>query len=198
MNWLDTETKGILQKEIEPKLAPPKAAEFGLVLLQKGADYQRLIRAICRTNECSEVEAVTLARSPVPVTVNPGLTQAEAIFGQFELICCDSISAFIRSEVLLGQDKHSYLQSLFQKVLESPEFRLTKAEVREVPATESGQKFLYQFLGIPSLGAERPATRVSVWAPFKKARIMKHWATRIGAHVECETLPDSRDDGDVI
>jgi len=114
MNWLDTETKGILQKEIEPKLAPPKAAEFGLVLLQKGADYQRLIRAICRTNECSEVEAVTLARSPVPVNVNPGLTQAEAIFGQFELICCDSISAFIRSEVLLEQNSTATSSPFFK------------------------------------------------------------------------------------
>jgi hypothetical protein len=51
-----------------------------------------------------------------------------------------------------------------------------------------------QFLGLSVLGAERPAARISVWVTFKKARIMKHWATRVGAQVECDTVEDSRDE----
>lgn len=61
MNWLDTQTKEILQKVVEPKLAPPKTAEFTLVLVRAGTDHVRLVRAICRINECDEPEAVKLA-----------------------------------------------------------------------------------------------------------------------------------------
>ena len=192
MNWLDTETKSILWKEHEPKLAPPKAGEFGLVLLRKGADHERMVHAVCRINECTESEAVKLVRPPAPITINPGLTEGEALFGQFELICCDAISAFIRSEVLLEQDQYGYLHTLFQTVLESPEFRPTEVKILEVPMTESGQKFLNQFVGISSLDAEKSSMNVLV--PFKKARIMKHWAQRVGARVKCDTVGGSKDE----
>ncbi len=196
MNWLDTETKEILQKEHEPKLAPPKAAEFALVLIRKGTDQQRLVRAIRRINECSESEAIELARLPAPATVNPGLTQEEALFGQFELVCCDAIAAFIRSEVPLEQNQEHYLQSLFRKILQSPEFKPTRIEVLEVPTTDSGEKFLDQFLGIRLPRQERRVSRFSVWVPFKKARIMKHWATRVGVQIQCDVSQNSREEED--
>src|SRR5262249_36228 len=116
MNWLDTETRAILQKNHEPKLPPPKAAEFALVLIRKGTDDQRLVRAVQRINECSEAKANKLSRLPTPITINPGLTEAEALFGQFELICCDAIAAFIRSEVIMEQGERAYLHNLFQRV----------------------------------------------------------------------------------
>ncbi len=193
MNWLDTETKSILQKEHDPKLAPSKAVEFGLVLLRKGVDQERLVRAVRRINESTEAEAAELVHSPVPVTINPGLTEGEALFGQFELICCDAISAFVRSEVLFEQHQHKYLQDVFQRVLESPEFRPTRVKVLDVPATESGQKFLDQFVGLATLGRAK-----SVWVPFKKARIMKHWAARVGARVDCAALQESKDREDAF
>jgi len=115
MNWLDTETKAILQKEDESKLAPPKAAEFALLLIRKGIGHQRLVRAICQINECRESEAIELARLPAPVTI----------------------------------------------------------------------------LGIPLPGPKRRVSRFSVWVPFKKARIMKHWATRVGAQVRCDSLENA-------
>jgi hypothetical protein len=197
MNWLDTKTKEILQKEQDPKLAPPKAAEFALVLIRKGTDHQRLVRAICRINECRELEAIKLARLPDPVTINPGLTQEEALFGQFELICCDAIAAFIRSEVL-RQNEKSYLEALFQKVLQSPEFKPARIDVFEVPATESGQRFVDQFLGIPLPGQKRRVARFSVWVPFKKARIMMHWATRVGVQLHCDAVQNSKEERDVL
>jgi hypothetical protein len=46
MNWLDPQTKEILQKVPDEKLAPPKAAEFALVLLRKGPDHQKLIKRL--------------------------------------------------------------------------------------------------------------------------------------------------------
>jgi len=198
MNWLDTETKSILQKEHEWKLAPPRAAGFALVLIRKGTDNQRLVRAISRINECRESEAIELARLPAPVTINPGLKEEEALFGQFELICCDAISAFIRSEVVLEQGERIYLQALFQRVLQSPEFKPTRIDVLEVPATDSGQKFVDQFLGIPLQEQKMGEARFSVWVPFKKARIMKHWATRVGAQVKCDAVKDSNEEPDAL
>lgn len=188
MNWLDTETKAILQQAHDPKLAPPKAAEFSLVLLRKGTDFRRLVRAIRRINNCTETKAIDLVRSSVPVIINADLTEEDALFGQFELVCCDAVSAFIRSEALASQDQTSYLQTIFEKVAESPEFRPTKMEVVDVPATEAGQNFLDQFLGMPLFDDDIKFPRLSVWIPFKKAKVMAHWAARVGAQVRCVAL----------
>ena len=191
MSWLSTETKGILQKDYDPKPAPPKAGEFGLLLLQKVSDHRRLVRALRRINDCTEAEAEELARSPVPFTINSGLTEEEALSGQFELICCDAPSAFVRSEVLSQQDQYGcgYLLALFEKLLESPEFQSTDVRIHHVPPTEAGERFLDQFLGI----SRRDETPSRIIIPLKKARIMKHWAARIGARITCDPDPSSED-----
>jgi hypothetical protein len=195
MNWLDTETKAILQKEHEPTPTLCKAAEFALVLIRNGAIDGRLVRAIRRINECGESEAIELSRQPTPFTINPGLTEAEALFGQFvgqfELICCNAVAAFIRSKVILEQDDYIYLRSLFQKVAQSPEFRPTRIDILEVPATEAGERFVDQFLG----SAVRDESFSGV-VPYKKARIMKHWAARVGAEVRCEVVDNSAEGDD--
>jgi len=185
MNWLDTQTKEILQKVVEPKLAPPKVAEFTLVLVRKGADHARLVRAIRRINECDEPEAVELAARRTPVRVNSGLSEGEALWGQFELICCDAVSIFIRSEALDQMDLAEF-QSLVQKTSQSTEFQPTTVTIAEVPQTESGLSFVDQFLGSfePARDAALPS---AVVVPFKKARIMQHWATRVGARIQCQT-----------
>jgi hypothetical protein len=190
MNWLDTQTKEILQRVPGQKLAPAKVPEFALVMLKKGRDEERLVRAICRINECSESDAREFARKPTPVTINPDLSEEDALFGQFELVCCDAVSVFVRSEVLEQGDKR-YLQSLFEQVLHSSEFAPAKVEVLDVPATESGQKFVDQFLGVLPQSQGFQSTKLSASVPFKKARIMKHWATRVGARVVCESVQNT-------
>jgi hypothetical protein len=182
MNWLDTETKAILHKASEPKRAPSRAAEFALVLVKKGLDRPRLIRAISRINECSEETAAELADRPVPVAINCDLSEEDAVYGQFELISCDSIGVLVRSEVL-GQNEKDYIHALFGKILQSAEFKPVKVKVVEVPDTEPGQKFVDQFLG-PATPGRKPVFPLSVEVPFKKARIMMHWATRVGANVQ--------------
>ena len=186
MNWIDPQTKEILQKEPEPKLAPPKAGEFALVLLRRGPDEQRLVRAIGRINQGSQAEAMVLARWALPTRINSNLTQEEALWGQFELICCDSIALFVRSEVLSARHKGNYLADLFQQVLESPEFQEAKLDIFDVPETDLGHKFVDQFLGSPTLN-RRHFTNLSVWVSNKKARIMKHWAVKVGAQIRLET-----------
>jgi len=184
MNWIDTQTKELLQRAPEDKLAPPKAAEFGLILLRKGPDRVRLLKAITQINKCSLSAAIALEKQGVPVTVNPGLTEGEVLWGQFELICCDAISVFLRSEIVEQNDK-PYLLALFEKVLESVEFKPAKIKILELPGTESGEKFIDQFLGVSQ--ATFPMTHI---APYKKARIMHHWARRIGGRVELNLSED--------
>lgn len=185
MNWLDTETKGMLQKEAHTPSAPPKTADFALVIIRKGDDHGRIVRAIRRINNCDETAADTLAKRPLPIVVNSDLSEAEALLGQFELICCDTISPFIRSEILRDQRHPKYVPSLFARILASPEFAPTTIDVLHVPATEAGRQFLDQFLGISSHDQESDFLQTNVSVPFKKARIMKHWASRIGAQVRC-------------
>ena len=180
MYWLDTQTKEILQKSRVHDMAPPKAAEFALILLRKGGDQRRLIGAVAEIKKCSESNARATVSRELPLTLDPGLTEGEALWGQFQLICCDAISIFIRSEVLV-QNERGYLWPLYQKVLHSPEFSPVRVKLNKVPPTESGEKFLEQFLGDFSSTSALPLT-LSI--PFKKARIMEHWATRIGAQLK--------------
>ena len=82
MNWLDTQTKEILQKVVEPKLAPPKTAEFTLVLVHcNGSDHTRLVRAIRRINECEESEAEKAARHDEPRSGLIPIFRKETHFG---------------------------------------------------------------------------------------------------------------------
>ncbi len=152
------------------------------MLVKKGPDRTRLIRAISRINECNEEKAAGLADRPVPVTINFDLSEEDAVYGQFELISCDSIGVFVRTEVL-GESEKGYIQALFGKILQSTEFKPVKVKVVDVPETEPGQKFVDQFLGMAIL-RQRPVFPLSVEVPFKKARIMMHWATRVGAQVQ--------------
>ena len=183
MNWLDPQTKELLQKVPDTKLAPPKTAEFALVLLRKGKDHERLIHAIAQINKCRASKATVLASRRVPVTINNDLTEEEALWGQFELICCDAISVFVRSEVMQANDGF-YLVPLFQQVLRSPEFRPFKINLIKVPVNESGKKYLDKFLGETT----KPIFPIALKVPFKKARIMEHWAKRVGAQIQLETI----------
>jgi hypothetical protein len=153
-----------------------------LVLGYKGVDRQRLVRAVCRINDCGQSQAADLVRRPSPVTINSDLTEKEATFGQFELICCNAIAAVIRSEVAEQAEK-AYLQALLRRISHSSEFKPATIRIEEIPVNEAGQKFVDQFLGmnlqaLRELGFPRRFTM-----PMKKARIMEHWAARVGAQV---------------
>jgi len=183
MNWIDTQTKELLQADPPGKLAPAKVAEYGLVLLQKGIDHHRLVRAVSRINDCPDSVAEALLCRPLPITISPDLAFEDAQLGQFELVCCDAAAAIVSSEVLEKGDKN-YLSSLFERISESTEFKPCTLTVVELPQSEDGRKFADQFLG-SELGHLQG---VRVHVPFKKAKIMKHWADRIGARVNCDAV----------
>jgi hypothetical protein len=132
MNWIDTETKAILQRQNEPPLTPSKVAEFALVLGPKGVERERLIRAVCRINDCSRSAAIALLGQPSPLTINLDLTEENATLGQFEFVCCEAIAAVVRSEVA-GEADRGYLAELLQKVSRSPEFKPITIRIDSVP-----------------------------------------------------------------
>jgi hypothetical protein len=188
MNWLDTRTQELLQGEPPLSLAPAKTAEFALVLLQKGSDDVRLVRAISRINQGSEHEARSLAAHPPPVAINTDLLYADALLGQFELISCDAAAAFLRTEVF-EQSERGYLDSLFVRICQSPEFKPCTVSINYIPKSDAGRKFADQFLGIGETELRKIAFPLGTQVPLKKARIMTHWAKRIGAVLSTDPMP---------
>ena len=182
MNWLDTETKAILQKQTDPPLAPAKVPEFALVLGRRGADQDRLIRAVCRINDCDRPAAIALLDHPSPLTINADLTDEDATLGQFELVCCEAISAVVRSQVA-EEAGRQYLAALLEKISCSPEFRPVTLRIGNVPSTDDEQKFVDQFLGIDLPKLKILGFPCQFTMPAKKARIMRHWAVKAGAQV---------------
>jgi hypothetical protein len=176
--WLDTQTKAILQNIDPPKSAPSLEADFSLVLLQRGQRPELDARALLRIlpEKCEKVPE--LLDKLCPCVIESSLSYENASLGQFELICADSISVILRDEVVLDGE-HDYLKDLFGSLRQSPEFHSVTLTLLRLPMDDRGNDFCDQFLGgtniLPPLTF--PATR-------QKARIMEHWARKIGAQIE--------------
>ena len=179
-SWLDTETKELLQHVPPERLAPPEPKSFALVALNTGADRPRLVRAVQRIRRCTQHEAERILDLPLPRTVATGLSYEDASIGQFELVCCDCVSVLLHDEIAQGGDP-DYLRQLYAQVRQSSEFEEVGVEIRSVPSTPEGERFLEQFLG--RSGAHRPAFPLRERMMRKKARIMLHWARKTGADV---------------
>ena len=145
MDWLDTETKALLQRSPPEKLAPPDTATFSLVLLAfAGVDHGTLLRAARFVAEASD-GATRLLSSRLPVCVNKGLSYSDAQIGQFELICCDAVSVIISDEVIAGTSA-DYLADLYAKLRKIDEFELVAVRIDFVPDSPKGQEFCNRFL----------------------------------------------------
>jgi hypothetical protein len=166
---MDLETKAQLADIPPEKLAPPTTSGFTLVLLARGTDRWRVHETLALL--CDHTAKLS---KQCPLVVRTGLSYASALEAQFELICCDSISVFIDDTVFLTASG-SYLNELFRQLRASPEFESVSIRLEQVPAGSRGMKFIQQFLGTPP---RLPFKQVVV---RKKARIMKHWADKIGA-----------------
>jgi hypothetical protein len=175
--WLDTETKAILRPSPPEKIAPPITATFALVLLAIRGDASRLCQAVERIRGRSREDARRVVAHSLPVVVQRGLAQEDALLGQFELICCDDVSVFVADEVVAGASA-GYMADLYATLLNSVEFATVDVRLESVPAGESGQQFIERFLGPVSLQLPAELTMMR-----KKARIMEHWARKIGGRL---------------
>lgn len=182
-SWLDAETKATLQQVPPQKFAPATLDTYSAVVLSCGADYDHLrrVRAFDRILRTSWIDAEFQTTRRPPFIVKRELTPAGAMLAQFELICCDVVSVFISDAVMSSADP-TYLSELYGALARADEFEEVGVRVVSIPRHAAGQALLDQFVGreIPGFPYDMVVTR-------KKARIMAHWATKIGARVI--TLP---------
>ncbi|MBN2022056.1 MAG: hypothetical protein JW809_04620 [Pirellulales bacterium] len=179
--WLDTETKALLQPALPPKDVATATIGYTLVLLDRGADESLLRRALYRIHPNNESITGRVFESPGPWSLRSELSEAEAMFGQFELICAEAVAVFLRDDVARSGDA-AYLGELFGNLTESPEFAWAWLVFRLPGFDEQGRAFWDQFLG------EEPASWAQAEARMplrlrtrrKKARIMHHWIRKIG------------------
>jgi hypothetical protein len=180
--WLDTEAKAILQRTPPEKLAPADTAGYTLVLLSKTSDQERLRQALAKVPCCDPAASNAIFASPCPHVVATGLTAEDAMFGQFELACCDCAAVFVRDEVI-AEDDRSYLSRLYAELSDSEEFRPVGIEIHAVPNDERGRRFMRQFVGTDLTFLQRVALALHETVMEKKARMMWHWGRKIGADV---------------
>ena len=176
--WLDTETKALLQHSPPEKLAPSDTATFGLVLLAiQGQEQERLTKAVGRIVGSSPDEARAILDRLMPMTLKHGLSQEDALLGQFELISCDAVSVFVADEVI-AEATQNYLADLYGLLLQSQEFQSISIRIEHIPLNDKGAEFLHRFVGRAeiSLPLELEVMR-------KKARITQHWAAKIGGRL---------------
>ena len=177
-SWLDTETKAFLEKSPPNKLASPDTVGFTLLLLSIWRhDQRRLVRAFERIRLDSAESMRLRLQDDLPLPIKNGLTHADALLGQFELISCDAISVFLTDEVVTGASQ-KYLDSLYQSLRQSDEFAETSVRIENLPNSDSGEEFIDQFLATKDYVL--PATITTL---RKKARIMLHWGNKIGGQV---------------
>jgi len=180
--WLDPQTLEMLHREPPVQDAPARLPDFSLILLEAAGNQERMRRAVRRINDCSDSDARELLARPLPLVVNADLSFHDAALGQFELVCCDAIAVLLASRVA-ARAEEPYLKQLFARLHRSDEFRDVTLRVGYVPGTEEGRRFLDQFLGLVGVEAETQQFPTDMHMYYKKARIMVHWAARIGAEV---------------
>ena len=160
------------------KLAPADTATFTLILLDVGSsDRARVVSAVELI--VRETDAGVRARlaGPLPLAVERGLSHADALLGQFELICCDCISVFV-CDTVLASASPQYLTSLFARLRASPEFDLVTARLESVPLGPKGLAFLNRFFGRRHVDLP-----LELRVMRKKARSMRQAAEQIGARL---------------
>ena len=184
---LDAETKAMLQPTPPERPAALDVPGFTLVLLTKGLEPDRLARALQRIWRDPKRPAAPVLLGACPTVVRSGLALDEAIAGQFELICCDSISVFLEDGVAAGGDEH-YLRDLYSRLRRSPEFQPVFITIRFVPDTDTGRRFCDQFLSTAMGKSLRYGSEITVRDRVfrKKARMMAYWAVEIGAKLSID------------
>jgi hypothetical protein len=177
--WLDTQTQAILQGNDPPKFAPSVAADFSLVLLDRGLCLERHQKALTKFFPPEKhVSIPGLLERACPLVIVSSISYGDAMLGQFELICADSISVVLRDEVA-SEGEPDYLENLFQMLRKSQEFETISVTLLKIPQNDHGNNFCDQFLG--GVNVLPP---ISFTTTQKKARIMRHWAEKIGVEME--------------
>ena len=177
--WLDTETMAVLWKVLPEKLAPATTETFSIVVIDRTFRpiESRHLRAYHRVLGTSIDAATDTLKRAIPLKLKRELTFPDAMLAQFELICRDIISVFVSASVMSNADPN-YLSDLWNSLKTGVEFERQWVTIEDVPDESSGADFLEQFVGVKA-----DKFPIEIMAMRKEARIMQHWAKKIGAAV---------------
>lgn len=178
IDWIDPETQAILRGN-HPSTDDAIATQgFSLLLVLRGHDHTRAQEAIDNIQHLGGFNETLL-----PNVVAQNLSLRQALAGQFALSCCDCISALLRDEIVVAGNL-SYLDEVSREVAASREYGLVDIQLEFVPDSGLGREFCWQFFGYAK-GLAFPV-KASVFR--KKARLMKHWAAKCGAILNCNPI----------
>ncbi len=177
--WLDTETQAVLRRVPPEKFARATTEAFSIVVIDRSFRpiRSRHLRAYQRVLGTSIDHASDTLKRAIPLVLKRELILADAMLAQFELICCDMISVFVSDTIMANADP-DYLCELWNSLKTGEEFEKQSVTIENVPDDSSGADFLEQFVG-----AKDTNFPMDIIAMRKKARIMQHWAKKIGATV---------------
>jgi hypothetical protein len=88
----------------------------------------------------------------------------------------------IISDEVVAEAPADYLAELYAKLRKIDEFELVTVRMDFVPDSSRGQEFCNRFLN-----GWKPSSPTGMKLMRKKARIMQHWATRIGGRMTIES-----------
>ena len=149
---------------------------YSLLLIKAGPDEQRAIHVV------SEIQRHGAKNSThIATVIAQQMSLDDALAGQFALSCCDCVSAFVPDDVVYDANA-PYVQELSEAVMQSPEFQPITVRIVSIPPTDNGRRFSWQFLGV-AVGVATPS---EIQVHRKKARLMVHWATKCGVHLDVD------------
>jgi len=182
MDWLQTQTKALMDHLGPERFAPPGTDPFGLVLLSMPAHAIHRVAAAVQAMRSTSPDAggAPLVDHPLPLVVRHGLTLHDALLGQFELTVCDAVSVFLSDDVLATAPP-DYLASLYADLLKSPEFQNVPFRIKSLPSDGRSREYLEYFLGRPF--TLMPLMPLDLTVMRKKAKVMAYHASQIGAWV---------------
>jgi len=145
VEWLDTQTKALLQRAAPEKMSPPDTATFSLVLLAiERQKHNRVVQTLCQIFGVSLGTAhhiLDILANEQPKVLKHGLSYPDALMGQFDLVCCDCISVFLADEVV-EQAPKNYLSDLYSQLRQSSEFEIIHVRIESIPKNQQGEAFL--------------------------------------------------------
>lgn len=175
--WLDPTTRAILSKATVNTTAAIETSAYSLLLLEKGSDETRVEETVAAIQQGAPTDL-----GQFPFVLARRMSFVDALAGQFALACCDCVSAILPDETIDRADR-GFLRELYAQVMKSADYEFVHVQTYDVPPTDEGRRFCWQFFG---LAVGLPGCMTSRVFQIK-ADLMEHWADKSG--VSLRILP---------
>ena len=177
-DWIELATQSELEASPPSKLIATTTQTYSLLLLKWGQDHNRVESVV------AEIQAsLGVKLKDLPFVVCQRMTLDDAMVGQFALVCCDCVSAFITDDLVDAENK-PFFEQLLREVSTSTEFDLVTTKVMYIPDSKAAKRFCWQFFG-QAEGVKAPA---EYEFHRKKVRLMKLAADQCGVRMQTGSI----------